>query len=66
MTKQVVSSRLFERGVWEITRHDGTGKPVVTKPNTTRKFAVALGSRMFGLGIGLVIKPITETEEARV
>lgn len=64
MTKQVVSSRLFERGVWEITRHDGTGKAIVTKPNTTRKFAVELGSRKFGVGTPMVITAVEE--EARV
>ena len=64
MTKQVVSSRLFERGVWEITRHDGTGMPILTPPNTTRKFAVQLGSRKFGVGTPMVIKSIEE--ETRV
>jgi len=66
MSNQVLSSRLFERGIWEITRHDGTGQPIVTKPNTTRKFAVELGSRKFGLGIPMVIKAVEEATEARV
>lgn len=58
------TSRLFERGVWQIARHDGTGKPFVTKPNTTRKFAVELGSRKFGVGTPMVIT--LADEEARV
>lgn len=66
MSNQSLSSRLFERGVWEITRHDGTGKPIVTKPNTTRKFAVELGSRKWGRGTGLIINPATTEEETRV
>ena len=60
MSNQVLSSRLFERGIWEITRHDLAEGKIVTKPNTTRKFAVELGSRKFGLGTGLIIKHVEE------
>lgn len=62
MSNQQLSSRLFERGIWEIARYDGIGEPIKTKPNTTRKFAVELGSRKFGRGTGLIVVRQKEEE----
>lgn len=52
------TSRLFERGKYRITRHDGKPGQIVTKENTQRKFCVELGSREWGRGTGLIIEKL--------
>lgn len=53
------SSRLFERGKFEIKRIDGKGT-IVTRPNTTRKLCVELGSKAWGVGTGMIIRKVEE------
>ncbi len=61
---QYNSSRLFERGRFEITRINRKGT-IVTKDNTTRKFCVELGSRAWGVGTPMEIKKVDAEDEAR-
>lgn len=58
-----MANRLFEKGYWELTPKNG--KAPVTTPFVTRKAAVAIGTKSFGLGVGMDIKEVGQFIERK-
>jgi hypothetical protein len=52
------SNRLYQKGYWEVQPVAG-GNPITTA-YVTRKAAVAIGTKKFGLGNGMKIREVSQ------